>query len=138
VLVSTDVAARGLDFPSVTHILQYDPPGETSDYVQRVGRTARMGRRGIAILFLAPSELLYKDQLEADGVPITQQKLYPLLATLPKPLALSKSARAEADQNRQAFQVAMDSAHLCQVHAWTTCLAIPRCTEARNTAGGVA
>ena len=46
VLLSTDVAARGLDFPAVTHILQFDPPGEAAEYVQRVGRTARMGKRG--------------------------------------------------------------------------------------------
>ena len=45
-LLCTDVAARGLDFPAVTHILQFDPPGEAAEYVQRVGRTARMGKRG--------------------------------------------------------------------------------------------
>jgi ATP-dependent RNA helicase DDX31/DBP7 len=115
VLVSTDVAARGLDIPAVTHALQFDPPGETAEYVQRVGRTARMGRRGVALLFLAPSEIQYKDLLDGLGVPLTQQKLFPALAALPKPPALSKRAAAEADGNRAAFQAAMDAGHLCQV-----------------------
>ena len=109
------MAARGLDFPAVTHILQFDPPGEPSEYVQRVGRTARMGRRGVAILFLAQSELAYTEELEAVGVPLAQQKLFPSLATLPRPPALSKRAAAETDSNRRTFQVAMDAAHLCQV-----------------------
>lgn len=117
VLISTDVAARGLDFPAVTHIVQYDPPGEAAEYVQRVGRTARMGRRGVAILFLAPSELEYKEVLEGAAIPLAQQKLYPSLATLRQPPALSKRAQEETDRNRRAFQVAMDAAHLCQVRA---------------------
>ena len=115
VLVSTDVAARGLDFPAVTHIIQYDPPGEISEYVQRVGRTARLGRRGVSLLFLSQTELQYKDLLTAAGVPITQQKLYPALATLPAPPVLSQRATSESDANRRKFQVAMDAAHLVQV-----------------------
>jgi hypothetical protein len=43
-LLCTDVAARGLDFPAVTAILQHDPAGEPSEYVHRVGRTARLGQ----------------------------------------------------------------------------------------------
>lgn len=52
ILLCTDVAARGLDFPAVTHIVQYDPPGEVAEYVQRVGRSARMGKRGTLLLSL--------------------------------------------------------------------------------------
>ena len=115
VLVSTDVAARGLDFPAVTHILQFDPPGEVAEYVQRVGRTARMGRRGVAVLFLAPAERDYVAELGAGGVAIAQQRLFPALAALPQPREVSARARGEADANRRAFQVAMDAAHLCQV-----------------------
>ena len=116
-LLCTDVAARGLDFPAVTHIIQNDPPGDVPDYVQRVGRAARMGRRGVALLMLAPQELDYTKALEAVGVAIAQQKLFPSLDALPKPPALSKSAAAEGDARRRMFQVAMDSAHHCQV--WT-------------------
>ncbi len=70
VLVCTDVAARGLDFPSLGMILQYDPPGEAADYVHRVGRTARLGRRGEAALFLQPHELDYIETLRRHGVVI--------------------------------------------------------------------
>jgi ATP-dependent RNA helicase DDX31/DBP7 len=63
VLLCTDVAARGLDFPAVTAIVQYDPPGDPADYVHRVGRTARMGQRGEAVLFSLPSERGYGELL---------------------------------------------------------------------------
>lgn len=56
VLLCTDVAARGLDLPTVDWIVQYDPPTELTEYVHRVGRTARAGRSGQSLLFLQPSE----------------------------------------------------------------------------------
>jgi superfamily II DNA/RNA helicase len=77
----TDVAARGLDLPNIDWILQYDPPCDTTDYVHRagclilyvdvaplqlfhiqifsLGRTARRGRGGSALIFLLPSEAMY-------------------------------------------------------------------------------
>jgi len=67
-LVCTDVTARGLDFPSVTHIIQYDPPGEAEDYIHRVGRTARIGQEGESFLFLLPQEMPYVDVLRGHGV----------------------------------------------------------------------
>ncbi|XVF24355.1 hypothetical protein REPUB_Repub13aG0120800 [Reevesia pubescens] len=63
-LVSTDVAARGLDFPKVRCIIQYDSPGEATEYVHRVGRTARLGERGESLLFLQPIEVDYLQDLE--------------------------------------------------------------------------
>lgn len=68
VLVCTDVAARGLDLPTVDWIVQYDPPAETADYVHRVGRTARKGERGHSLLFLLPREAAYLGVLEARGL----------------------------------------------------------------------
>jgi hypothetical protein len=59
VLLCTDVAARGLDMPNVDWIIQYDPPTETTEYVHRIGRTARRGRAGSAILMLRPCEAGY-------------------------------------------------------------------------------
>ena len=61
--VLADVAARGLEFPAVTGIVQFDTPGEASEYVHRVGRTARLGQRGEALLFLLPSEREYVPHL---------------------------------------------------------------------------
>ena len=45
-LVATDVAARGLDLDDITHVINFDPPGEDKDYVHRIGRTGRAGRSG--------------------------------------------------------------------------------------------
>src|SRR6267143_2138828 len=51
-LIATDVAARGLDIPKVSHVINYDMPEDPGMYFHRIGRTARAGRRGIAISFL--------------------------------------------------------------------------------------
>lgn len=56
VLFATDVASRGLDFPQISMIIQYDPPTSAEEYVHRVGRTARFGRTGRALLFAMPAE----------------------------------------------------------------------------------
>lgn len=62
-LLCTDVAARGLDIPDVQYIVQYDPPQDPSTFVHRVGRTARMGRTGKALVMLLPHETPYVDFL---------------------------------------------------------------------------
>lgn len=56
ILVATDVAARGIDVPRITHVINYDIPYDTEAYVHRIGRTGRAGRQGNAILFVAPRE----------------------------------------------------------------------------------
>ena len=56
VLVATDVAARGLDVERISHVLNYDIPYDTESYVHRIGRTGRAGRKGEAVLFVAPRE----------------------------------------------------------------------------------
>lgn len=57
VLVATDVVARGLDVPGVSHVINYDLPNDAESYVHRIGRTGRAGRSGEAILFARPREL---------------------------------------------------------------------------------
>lgn len=52
VLVATDVAARGLDIPDVTHVVNFDPPKVYDDYVHRIGRTGRAGKTGSALTFI--------------------------------------------------------------------------------------
>ena len=56
VLFATDIAARGLDFPSVDWVLQVDAPEDVETYIHRVGRTARYEKAGKGLLFLMPSE----------------------------------------------------------------------------------
>lgn len=82
-LLSTDVAARGLDFPKVRCIVQYDSPGEATDYVHRVGRTARLGEKGDAFLFLQPVEMDYLHDLEKHGVSLTEYPLSKVLDGFP-------------------------------------------------------
>ncbi len=55
-LVATDVAARGIDIDGVSHVINFDPPGDHEAYVHRIGRTARAGRAGIGITLVARAE----------------------------------------------------------------------------------
>jgi len=64
VLLCTDVGARGLDFENVGATVQVDPPADAKTYAHRVGRAARLGNDGEAVLFLAPKELEYEDVLK--------------------------------------------------------------------------
>jgi ATP-dependent RNA helicase DeaD len=58
IVVATDVAARGLDVERISHVVNYDMPNDVESYVHRIGRTGRAGREGVAILFVAPREMV--------------------------------------------------------------------------------
>jgi ATP-dependent RNA helicase DeaD len=77
IVVATDVAARGLDVPRISHVINYDVPYDTESYVHRIGRTGRAGRSGNAILFLAPREMYMLKNIER----ATRQAIEPI--TLP-------------------------------------------------------
>jgi superfamily II DNA/RNA helicase len=64
VLVATDVAARGIDVPSITHVFNYDLPKFAEDYVHRIGRTGRAGRNGLAISLVNHSENMNVRRIE--------------------------------------------------------------------------
>ena len=55
-LVATDVAARGIDIPELSHVIQYEPPEDPEAYIHRAGRTGRMGSGGVAISLVAEME----------------------------------------------------------------------------------
>jgi superfamily II DNA/RNA helicase len=84
-LVATDVAARGLDLDDITHVINFDPPGEDKDYVHRTGRTGRAGRSGKAITFVLPEQqaetshvarrLGYTEEFEEAGLRSARPKL---------------------------------------------------------------
>ncbi|MGH0125769.1 UNVERIFIED_CONTAM: hypothetical protein FKN15_001603 [Acipenser sinensis] len=68
ILLCTDVAARGLDLPQVTWIVQYTAPASPAEYVHRVGRTARIGTQGSSLLFLTPTETDYLGVLGSHNI----------------------------------------------------------------------
>ena len=74
IMVATDVAARGLDVQRISHVINYDIPYDTEAYVHRIGRTARAGRTGDAILFVAPREMRMLRAIEK----ATRQTLEPM------------------------------------------------------------
>lgn len=71
ILVATDVVARGLDVERITHVINYDVPYDTESYTHRIGRTGRAGRKGDAILFIAPREKRMLNTIEK----ATRQKI---------------------------------------------------------------
>jgi len=64
-LIASDVAARGLDIPSVSHVFNFDVPGHAEDYVHRIGRTGRAGREGTAITLCVPRDEKNLNDVEA-------------------------------------------------------------------------
>jgi ATP-dependent RNA helicase RhlE len=64
ILVATDVAARGIDIQGVTHVINFDIPGQYDDYVHRIGRTARASEKGDAITFASPDNAKELGQIE--------------------------------------------------------------------------
>ncbi|RCV05479.1 hypothetical protein SETIT_1G087700v2 [Setaria italica] len=86
VLVATDVASKGLDFPDIQHVINYDMPAEIENYVHRIGRTGRCGKTGIATTFIN------KNQTETTLLDLkhllkeAKQRIPPVLAELDDPL----------------------------------------------------
>ncbi|KAG4304268.1 hypothetical protein PORY_002243 [Pneumocystis oryctolagi] len=75
VMFCTDIAARGLDFPMVDWVLQFDCPENADTYIHRVGRTARYDKNGKALMFLSPSEIKILEHLEKKKVQIQKIKI---------------------------------------------------------------
>ena len=85
VLVATDVAAKGLDFPDIQHVINFDMPAEIENYVHRIGRTGRCGKTGVATTFInktvEPSSLLDLKHLLVEA----KQRVPPVLQVLDEP-----------------------------------------------------
>lgn len=94
ILVASDVAARGLDVPSVSHVFNFDVPGHAEDYVHRIGRTGRAGREGRAITICEPRDQKGLAAIEA----LIQKEIHridnPLKKPEPKPKAEPKKVEA--------------------------------------------
>ena len=85
VLVATDVASKGLDFPDIQHVINFDMPSEIENYVHRIGRTGRCGKTGIATSFInknqSESILLDLKHLLKEA----KQRIPPVLMVRPAP-----------------------------------------------------
>jgi len=93
IVIATDVAARGLDVPRISHVINYDVPYDIESYVHRIGRTGRAGRTGEAILFVAPREMRLLRAIER----ATRQPIEPMRAP-----SLSAIADRRGTQFREA------------------------------------
>jgi len=79
VLVCTDVASRGLDFKNVAWIVQYDVSSQIKEYVNRVGRTARIASQGSSLCFLMPTELAYVKHMQKKyGIELAEKTRFAL------------------------------------------------------------
>lgn len=88
-LVASDVAARGLDVPSVSHVFNFDVPSHAEDYVHRIGRTGRAGRDGKAIMICTPRDERNFSNIEA----LIQKNIPQIVNPLP-----SKASTSSADE----------------------------------------
>ncbi len=105
VLVATDVAARGLHIPDVTHVFNFDLPQDAPDYVHRIGRTARLGAKGDAISFACEDYAFYLPEIEEYiGYPIeTESAVADLMPeiTIPPPPKRNKQNRHSGGRGSQ-------------------------------------
>ena len=100
VMVATDVAARGLDIPDVSHVINYDLPDESENYIHRIGRTARMGKSGEALSLVTPEERATLGRLERTlGKQLDRETVEGFEApqiTAPKPVTIFRSSKNSA------------------------------------------
>lgn len=113
VLVATDIAARGIDCRSVSHVINYDPPDTAEAYTHRIGRTGRANRTGVAITLMAPGERrIMKDIERALGCQIDRY-LGPdgeeVTVCVPEPALLAKDGHAQRDAQESQRQSHRDS-----------------------------
>ncbi|AUI87302.1 ATP-dependent RNA helicase RhlB [Vibrio azureus] len=91
ILVATDVAARGLHIPQVTHVFNYDLPDDCEDYVHRIGRTGRAGASGHSISFACEEYAINLPAIEEyieHAIPVSDYDVSALLQELPAPLRM--------------------------------------------------
>ena len=100
VLVATDIAARGLDIPTLGVVMNYDIPHVTGDYIHRIGRTGRAGAKGLAITLISPTEMVaLKDVERLIGKTLPQEKLE---GYAPKVVLTQKGARKKLNEHKNA------------------------------------
>ncbi|KAK3941720.1 hypothetical protein QBC46DRAFT_285469 [Diplogelasinospora grovesii] len=107
VLLTTDIAARGLDIPQVDLVVQHDPPTDTKVFIHRCGRAGRAGRRGLAVVMLQPGrEEGYVQLLEVRQTPIKPLQEPAISVSDEEVERTSAKFRAQAQADREVFQLA--------------------------------
>lgn len=104
VLVATDIAARGIDIPAISHIINYDIPLDPESYVHRIGRTARAGLNGIAISFCDSSEIKFLREVEKTiklKIPVDESHPFHGVAAAPSSGGESREPRSYRENSRQ-------------------------------------
>ena len=94
ILVATDVAARGLHIPDVTHVFNFDLPDDREDYVHRIGRTGRAGESGVSISFACEQYAMNLPAIEeyiGHSIPVSQYDPASLISDIPKPYRLKRA-----------------------------------------------
>ena len=106
ILVATDVAARGIDVPDITHVINYSVPDDLESYVHRIGRTGRAGKEGIAITFVSKTEQRtiqhierkFNFRIEPIDVPSRDVVIKVRLAEIPGYITSLGTKKADGDQ----------------------------------------
>lgn len=95
-LVATDVAARGLDIPELSYVIQYEPPDETENYIHRAGRTGRAGAGGVAVSLVNPMEKPLLDRIARQYEIEIEERIIPSDEDVAKVVAERLTALLEA------------------------------------------
>jgi len=107
ILVATDIAARGIDVPNISHVINYELPNEPESYVHRIGRTARAGAEGAALSFCDQTERPYLQAIERlmrSTVSVGEHRLAVTPATPPAPHKPRPQGKAPAPGKRRRRQ----------------------------------
>ncbi len=128
ILVATDVVARGLDVPRITHVFNYDIPFDVESYIHRIGRTGRAGRKGKAILLVRTNQLrmlrtierVTRSSMEEIQLPHRDQVAEARLTLLAAELAAEKENNTVLDKFAELVEklqasLEMDAATLCAI-----------------------
>lgn len=104
ILVATDVAARGLHIPFVTHVFNYDLPDDAEDYVHRIGRTGRAGESGNSISFACEEYAVNLPAIESyieHPIPVSEYDESALMKDLPAPIRIQRTRQVNSRRNTQ-------------------------------------
>jgi superfamily II DNA/RNA helicase len=117
VLVATDVAARGIDIQTISHVINFDLPRSTEDYVHRIGRTGRAGATGIAMSFASYKDMSIVRQIEKfTGQRLNQHQIPGMEPKPEKPSFENKGP--DAKRSRPMFRKGKPNQYQAKPRQW--------------------